>query len=109
MTNGEPASLPVPTHAGGHLAITETRVVGTSRRELAEVFVLGEEAVDDGEIRVTVLGSSNPWVTRPKPSGSLLIKIGNRAFFVLVTNRRRRGGITRLTPFRGRSVRWTPL
>lgn len=79
MTNGEPASLPVPTYAGGHLAVTETPVVGTPRREPAEVFVLGKEAVEDGEIRVTVLGSGNPWVTRAQSSGSLLIEIGNRA------------------------------
>jgi hypothetical protein len=31
---------------------------------VAEMYVPGEEEIEDGEMRVTVLGSGNPWVTR---------------------------------------------
>ena len=64
MTNSDPMSLPVPAYAGGTKAITMTPIVGTPRRTYAEVFIPGEEALEDGELRVTVLGSGNPWVTR---------------------------------------------
>jgi ribonuclease Z len=49
------------------------------------MFVPGEESLDDGEIRVTVLGSGNPWVTRAQSSGSVLVEIGNgeRDIFML--------------------------
>jgi ribonuclease Z len=85
MTNGDPTSLPVPAFAGGMKAITTTPVVGAPRREYAEMFVPGEEALEDGEIRVTVLGSGNPWVTRGQSSGSVLVEIGNaeRELFIL--------------------------
>lgn len=60
MTTGNPNSLPLPAFAGGTMAITLTPVVGTPRRECAEMFVPGEEALEDGELRVTVLGSAAP-------------------------------------------------
>jgi len=62
MTNKE--SIWTPAFAGGMKAITITPVIGTPRREYAEVFVPGEETIDDGELRVTVLGSGNPWPTK---------------------------------------------
>ncbi|MFO7571720.1 MAG: guanitoxin biosynthesis MBL fold metallo-hydrolase GntH [Gaiellaceae bacterium] len=85
MTNSDPTSLPVPAFAGGTQAITTTPVVGTPRREYAEMFVPGEEELEDGELRVTVLGSGNPWVTRAQASCSVLVEIGNaeRDLFVL--------------------------
>jgi predicted Na+-dependent transporter len=39
MTNNDPMSLPAPAFLGGTKAITMTPVVGTPRREYAEVFV----------------------------------------------------------------------
>ena len=54
-----------------------TPIVGTPRREYAEMFVPGAEALEDGELRVTVLGSGNPWVTRGQASGSILVEVGN--------------------------------
>ena len=77
MTNSDPMSLPVPAYAGGTKAITLTPVVGTPRREYAEMFIPGEEELEDGELRVTVLGSGNPWVTRGQASGSILVEVGN--------------------------------
>jgi hypothetical protein len=60
MADNDLASLPASLFAGGTKAITLTPVVGTPRREYAETFVPGGEALEDGELRVTVLGSGNP-------------------------------------------------
>jgi len=77
-------SLPVPAFAGGTKAITLTPVVGTPRRQYAEMFIPGEEKLEDGEMRVTVLGSGNPWVTRAQASASLLVEVGNAERDLLV-------------------------
>ncbi len=63
-------NLPAPAFAGGTLAITTTPVVGSAGRDYPEVFVPGDEDLQDGELRVTVLGSGNPWVTRAQSSSS---------------------------------------
>jgi hypothetical protein len=49
MTNSETISLPPPAFMGGTKAITLTPVVGAPRREYAEMFIPGEEALEDGE------------------------------------------------------------
>ena len=77
MTDNDLTSLPAPTFAGGTKAITLTPVVGTPRREYAETFVPGEEELEDGELRVTVLGSGNPWPTRAQASAGILVEVGN--------------------------------
>jgi ribonuclease Z len=70
MTTNDSMSLPLPAYAGGTKAITFTPIVGAPRREYAEMYIPGEEPLEDGELRVTVLGSGNPWVTRGQASGS---------------------------------------
>jgi ribonuclease Z len=82
--NNDPIFLPVPAFAGGTKAITMTPVVGTPRREYAEMFVPGEEALEDGELRVTVLGSGNPWNTRAQASASIMVEVGNPERDILV-------------------------
>ena len=77
ITNSDPLSLPVPAFMGGTKAITLTPVVGTPHREYAEMFIPGEEALEDGELRVTVLGSGNPWNTRAQASASVMVEVGN--------------------------------
>src|SRR5512136_723706 len=77
MTNSDPTSLPGPAFMGGTKAITLTPVVGTPRRQYAEMFVPGAEVLEDGELRVTVLGSGNPWNTRAQASASILVEVGN--------------------------------
>jgi ribonuclease Z len=77
MMNSKSISLPGPAFAGGTKAITLTPVVGTPRREYAEMFIPGEETLDDGELRVTVLGSGNPWPTRAQASAGVLVEVGN--------------------------------
>ena len=37
----------------------------------------GTEPLAAGEIRVTVLGSGDPWIRRSQASGSLLVEVGN--------------------------------
>lgn len=77
MTDGGATSLPKPAFEGGTKAITATPVVGTPRRTYADVYIPGEEPLEDGELRVTVLGSGNPWVTRAQASASVLVEVGN--------------------------------
>jgi ribonuclease Z len=82
--NPKSMSLPVPVFAGGTKAITMTPVVGTPRRKYAEMLIPGEEKVEDGEMRVTVLGSGNPWVTRGQAAASILVEVGNAERDLLV-------------------------
>lgn len=82
--DSESRSLPAPAFAGGTKAITLTPVVGTPPRRYAEVFIPGEEKLADGEMRVTVLGSGNPWVTRAQASASILVEVGNAERDLLV-------------------------
>jgi len=84
MTASDPVSLPVPAFAGGTKAITTTPIVGKPRRMYAEMYVPGEEELEIGEMRVTVLGSGNPWVTRGQASASILVEIGNAEHDLLV-------------------------
>ena len=84
MTNFDPTSLPPPAFLGGTKAITLTPVVGAPRRDYAEMFIPGEEALEDGELRVTVLGSGNPWNTRAQASASVMVEVGNPERDILV-------------------------
>jgi ribonuclease Z len=88
MTDSDQTALPMPTFAGGTTAITTTPIVGTPGREYAEVYVPGEEDLEDGELRVTVLGSGNPWVTRAQSSASILVEIGNPERDLIVSGAR---------------------
>lgn len=84
MKNNQSEMLPALAHMGGTKAITLTPVVGTARRQYAEMFVPGEEPLEDGELRVTVLGSGNPWPTRAQSSASVLVEVGNPERDILV-------------------------
>ena len=78
MTNSDPTSLPAPAFLGGTKAITMTPVVGTPRRQYAEMFIPGEEALEDGELRVTVLAAAIPGQYAPaQASASILVEVGN--------------------------------
>ena len=84
MTINETKTLPPLAFTGGTKAMTLTPVVGKPKRDYAEVFVPGEEPIDVGELRVTVLGSGNPWPTRAQASASVLVEVGNPERDVLV-------------------------
>lgn len=81
--SGQSQEWPVPAYRGGAAAITRTPVVGQAVPDRAPVFVPGAETLSPGEIRVSVLGSGDPWIRRSQASGSLLIEVGNpeRDFF----------------------------
>jgi len=57
--------------------LTTTPVVGTPTREYADVLLPGTEPVASGEVRVTILGSGDPFVKNAQASASLLIEVGN--------------------------------
>jgi ribonuclease Z len=67
----------VPAHLGGTEPMATTPVVGEPATPVAPMYVPGTETLAPGEIRVTVLGSGDPWIRRSQASGSLLIEVGN--------------------------------
>lgn len=77
MKNDDARVFPPLAYQGGRLALTLTPIVGTPKRKVAEEYVPGEEPLEDGELRVTVLGSGNPWPTRAQASASILVEVGN--------------------------------
>jgi ribonuclease Z len=58
--------------------MTRTAVVGEPAPDRASMYVPGAESLSPGEIRVSVLGSGDPWIRRSQASGSLLIEVGNQ-------------------------------
>jgi len=52
-------------------------IVGTPAVVYADTYVPGAESLGEGEIRVTVLGSGDPWPRRSQASGSLVVEVGN--------------------------------
>jgi ribonuclease Z len=71
------SALPALAHLGGTQALTTTPIVGTPARTYADTYVPGTEPLGAEEIRVTVLGSGDPFIKRSQASGSLLIEVGN--------------------------------
>ena len=70
-------------YEGGTAPLTTTPVVGTPSRPYPSVFVPGDEVLAADEIRVTVLGSGDPFVKAGQASASVLVEVGNeqRDFF----------------------------
>jgi ribonuclease Z len=71
--------LPALAHLGGTRALTTTPIVGSPARTRPDIYVPGTEEIGEGEVRVTVLGSGDPFIRRSQASGSLLIEVGNAA------------------------------
>jgi len=65
------------THRGSVTPLSTTPVVGTPARTYEPTLVPGAEPLASGEIRVTILGSGDPWIRRSQASGSLLVEVGN--------------------------------
>lgn len=61
----------------GGVPLSTTPVVGTPSGTRATVLTPSAEPVGDGEIRVTILGSGDPFVKASQSSASLLIEVGN--------------------------------
>ena len=66
-------------YEGGGMALTTDPVVGTPAGPYAAVLAPGTEALASDEIRVTILGSGDPFVKKSQASASLLIEVGNTA------------------------------
>ena len=62
---------------GSGVPLTTTPVVGTPRRSYPGVLEPGAESLDADEVRVTVLGSGDPFVRPSQGSASVLIEVGN--------------------------------
>lgn len=77
MNNNDANVYPPLAYQGGKVALTLTPIVGTPKRKYAEQYVPGEEPLEDGELRITVLGSGNPWPTRAQASAGILVEVGN--------------------------------
>ena len=67
----------VPAYLGGSAALATDPVVGSPVTDRRDVFVPGTEDLVQGEIRVSILGSGLPWVTKSQAAGSVLIEVGN--------------------------------
>ena len=62
---------------GSALPLTSTPVVGTPGRTYPATLEPGAEAVAPDEIRVTILGSGDPFVRPAQASACVLIEVGN--------------------------------
>ncbi|TDI52978.1 MAG: MBL fold metallo-hydrolase [Acidobacteria bacterium] len=78
-------SVFTPAYLGGVHALTSDPVVGTPELDRADIYTPGTEELTEGEIRVSILGSGLPWVTKSQAAGSVLVEVGNvqRDVFVL--------------------------
>jgi len=70
-------STTVPVYAGGSLALATNPVVGEPEVTRSEIYTPGTEELAEGEIRVSILGSGLPWVTKAQAAGSVLMEVGN--------------------------------
>jgi ribonuclease Z len=62
---------------GGTAALSTQPVVGTSDLDPSAAYQPGTEDLADDEIRVSILGSGLPWVTKSQAAGSVLMEVGN--------------------------------
>jgi ribonuclease Z len=74
----------VPTYLGGTSALTTEAIVGSPEIDRADELVPGTEELVAGEIRVSILGSGLPWVTKAQAAGAVLIEVGNPELDVFV-------------------------
>jgi ribonuclease Z len=65
------------TYEGSRHPLTSTPVVGSPGVRYADVCIPETETLLDGEIRVTILGSGDPFVKKSQASASVLIEVGN--------------------------------
>jgi ribonuclease Z len=65
-------------YEGSVLALTTTPIVGNPSKQYASTFIPGTEELGQDEIRVTILGSGDPFVKASQASASILIEVGNK-------------------------------
>jgi ribonuclease Z len=64
-------------YEGARMPLTTTPVVGTPGQQYASALAPGTEPLASDELRVTILGSGDPFVKKSQASASLLIEVGN--------------------------------
>lgn len=64
-------------HEGARAPLSITPVVGKPSRTYGDLYVPGTEELGADEIRVTILGSGDPFVKRSQSAASLLVEVGN--------------------------------
>jgi len=64
-------------YEGGTQPLTTTPVVGTPTRKYSSIAKPASEPLGPDEIRVTMLGSGDPFVKRGQASASVMIEVGN--------------------------------
>ncbi|MDP2014132.1 MAG: MBL fold metallo-hydrolase, partial [Actinomycetota bacterium] len=81
--NAEINDMTELAYEGNEMPLTMTPVVGSPSREYAPTVLPLAERVGDGEIRVTILGSGDPFTNKAQASASVLMEVGNaeRDFF----------------------------
>ena len=67
----------VPAYAGGTTALATQAHVGRPEIERTDRYVPGSEDLAEAEVRVSILGSGLPWVTKSQAAGSVLMEVGN--------------------------------
>ncbi|MDJ0791300.1 MAG: guanitoxin biosynthesis MBL fold metallo-hydrolase GntH [Acidimicrobiia bacterium] len=67
----------VPAYLGGTAALATEATVGEAPVERDPILIPGDETLAEGEIRVSILGSGLPWVTKSQAAGSVLVEVGN--------------------------------
>ena len=65
----------IPVYAGGTEAIADG--IGDVESVSSTRYAPGSEEVGSGEIRVSILGSGQPWVTKSQAASSVLVEVGN--------------------------------
>ncbi|NTW42350.1 MAG: MBL fold metallo-hydrolase [Cellulomonadaceae bacterium] len=75
--SAEITELTTLSYEGGGRPLTATPTVGTPTRTYADVLEPGAEPVTDGEVRVTILGSGDPFVKTSQAAASVLVEVGN--------------------------------
>jgi ribonuclease Z len=80
MKDGQPGL----TRGTSTAPLATSAVVGVPLEAYPATFVPGTEQLGADEVRVTILGSGDPWIRRSQASGSLLVEVGNaeRDFFI---------------------------
>ncbi len=65
-------------YEGAAFALTTTPILGNPSKQYASTFIPGAEELGQDEIRVTILGSGDPYVKASQASASILIEVGNK-------------------------------
>jgi ribonuclease Z len=75
--SAEISELTELAHEGSSIPLTNTPIIGKTSMPYGKVFIPGTETLAIDEIRVTILGSGDPFVKRSQAAASVLVEVGN--------------------------------